>query len=85
MEPQDALPCSGFRTSGGIGSGAPSREHVDAFWTAGTAAEHALSRAAACSFSLVPGEPSRNIHLGFGPGGVRRDPDGNTVEGVHRA
>jgi catechol 2,3-dioxygenase-like lactoylglutathione lyase family enzyme len=55
------------------------------FEPAGDEPDHALFRAAACSFSLVPGEPSRNVHLGFGPGDVRRDPDGNTVEGVHRA
>ena len=34
------------------------------------------------SFSLVAGPPSENVHLTFrGPaGGVRRDPDGNSVE-----
>jgi catechol 2,3-dioxygenase-like lactoylglutathione lyase family enzyme len=34
------------------------------------------------SFSLVAGRPSENVRMTFGgaPAGVRRDPDGNTVE-----
>lgn len=52
---------------------APSREHVDAFWRAGTAAGYADDGA--------PGERSQ-YHEDY-YGAFLRDPDGNSVEAVH--
>jgi catechol 2,3-dioxygenase-like lactoylglutathione lyase family enzyme len=56
-----------------IGFVAPSREHVDAFWRAGTEAGYRDDGA--------PGPRPQ-----YGPdyyGGFLRDPDGNSAEGVH--
>src|SRR5215210_3209172 len=56
-----------------IGFGAPSREHVDAFWRAGVDAGHEDD-----------GEPGPRPE--YGPdyyGGFLRDPDGNSAEAVH--
>src|SRR3954452_4614600 len=56
-----------------LGFGAPSREHVDAFWRAGTAAGYRDDGA--------PGPRPE-----YGPdyyGGFLLDPDGNSAEAVH--
>src|SRR5213083_656018 len=57
-----------------LGFGAPSREHVDAFWKAGTRAGYRDDGA--------PGPRPE-----YGPdyyGGFLLDPDGNSAEAVHR-
>ena len=52
---------------------APSREHVDAFWEAGTGAGYGDD-----------GEPGRRPQYGDDYyGGFLRDPDGNSAEAVH--
>jgi catechol 2,3-dioxygenase-like lactoylglutathione lyase family enzyme len=57
-----------------IGFVAPSREHVDAFWRAGTAAGHPSD-----------GEPGPRPQYGESYyGSFLLDPDGNSVEAVHR-
>jgi catechol 2,3-dioxygenase-like lactoylglutathione lyase family enzyme len=58
-----------------VGFGAPSRDHVDAFWEAGTGAGH-----------RDDGEPGPRRE--YGPdyyGGFLLDPDGNSAEAVHHA
>jgi len=56
-----------------IGFRAPSREHVDAFWRAGTEAGYADD-----------GEPGpRTVYGDDYYGGFLRDPDGNSAEAVH--
>jgi catechol 2,3-dioxygenase-like lactoylglutathione lyase family enzyme len=56
-----------------VGFVAPSREHVDAFWRAGTAAGHPSD-----------GEPGpRPQYRDDYYGAFLLDPDGNSVEGVH--
>jgi catechol 2,3-dioxygenase-like lactoylglutathione lyase family enzyme len=56
-----------------IGFAAPTREHVDAFWQAGTHAGH-------------PDDGAPGPRPEYGPdyyGGFLLDPDGNSVEAVH--
>jgi catechol 2,3-dioxygenase-like lactoylglutathione lyase family enzyme len=46
-------------------------------------AEHAWFQAAASSFTLVEGEPTRHLRMAFeaaGAGAIRIDPDANTIE-----
>src|SRR3954451_13912067 len=56
-----------------LGFGAPSREHVDAFWEAGTRAGYTDDGAAGPSPEYGPGDY----------GGSLLDQDGNSAEAVH--
>ena len=56
-----------------VGFAAPTQEHVDAFWTAGTSAGY-----------MDDGRPGPRPRYGDDYyGGFLRDPDGNSVEAVH--